>query len=195
MNDNDRLNSNIDIYNRINNGEAVESVAKEYELSAIRVYQIYNKMNNRFDVFSLKHPWFYISLTKAALELNLSTNLVDKIYKRLSGSMLDSMLGSDEHPLEYWLDYASKYYYGFGSKSVLLTERALQLYFDDFSKTENIAHRQQERIVERLNEIDRLLLDLDNRSKKLIDERHKLVLEYKKNLRSYQCQELKQQQK
>ena len=180
MNDNDRLNRNIDIYNRISKGEAVESVAKEYELSEIRVYQIYNKMNNRFDVFSLKHPWFYISLTKAALELNLSTNLVDKIYKRLSGSMLDEMLNSDKYPLEYWLDYASKYYYGFGNKSVLLTERALQLYFDDSSKTNDIAHRQKERITERVSEINALLLDYANRSKKLIDERDKLISEYEK---------------
>ena len=181
MSDNDRLDRNIDIYNKISKGETIASVAKEYELSEVRVYQIYAKLNNRFDVFSLKHPWFYISLTKAALELNLSINLVDKIYKRLSGSMLDKMLSdSDNHPLEYWLDYANKYYYGFGSKSVLLTERALQLYFDDSSKTNDIANRQKERIAERVSEINALLLDYANRSKKLIDERDKLISEYEK---------------
>ena len=180
MNDNNRLDRNIDIYNKISKGETIASVAKEYELSEVRVYQIYAKLNNRFDVFSLKHPWFYISLTKAALELNLSINLVDKIYKRLSGSMLDEMLNSDKYPLEYWLDYASKYYYGFGNKSILLTERALQLYFDDSSKTNGIANRQKERIAERVGEINTLLLDYANRSKKLIDERDKLISEYEK---------------
>lgn len=177
---NSMLDRNIDIYNRISKGESVDSVAKEYELSAIRIYQIYNKLNNRFDVFSLKHPWFYISLTKAALELNLSINMVDKIYKRLQGSMLDNMLSdSDEHSLEYWIEYANKYS-GFGNKSVLLTERALQLYFDDSSKTNDIAHRQKERIAERVSEINALLLDYANRSKKLIDERDKLISEYEK---------------
>ena len=175
---NSMLDRNIDIYNRINKGETVESIAKEYELSTIRIYQIYDKLKNRFDVFSLKYPWFYISLTKAALELNLSINLVDKIYKRLSW-MLDEMLNSDKYPLEYWLDYASKYS-GFGNKSVLLTERALQLYFDDSSKTNDIAHRQKERITERVSEINALLLDYANRSKKLIDERDKLISEYEK---------------
>lgn len=175
------LNRNIDIYNKIKKGEEIELVAKEYELSKVTVYQIYTKMNNRFDVFTLKHPWFYISLTKAALELNISTNVADKIYKRLSMSILDEMLSeSDEHSLEYWIDYASKHFYGFGNKSVLLTERALQVYFDDSAKTNSILHRQQERIVERINEIDTLLADLDNRSKKLSDERWKLMSEYEK---------------
>lgn len=175
------LNRNIDIYNKIENGEKIELVAKEYNLSEVRVYQIYATMKDRFDVFTLKHPWFYISLTKAALELNISITVADKIYKRLSKSILDDMLSeSNEHSLEYWIDYANKYFYGFGNKSVLLTERALQLYFDDSSKTNTITHRQKERIIERINEIDTSLAELENRSKKLSDERWKLMLEYKK---------------
>lgn len=178
------LNRNIDIYNKIENGEKIELVAKEYKLSEVRVYQIYASMKDRFDVFTLKHPWFHISLTKAAIELNLSITFVDKIYKRLSNSILDDMLNEyNDHSLEYWIDYANKYFYGFGNKSVLLTERALQLYFDDDSKTNTTTHRQQERIMERMNEIDTSLMELENRRKKLCDERNQLVLEYKKNLR------------
>lgn len=178
------LDRNIDIYNKIEKGEKLELVAKEYNLSEVRVYNICAKLRNRFDVFSLKYPWFHISLTRAAMELNLPIKMVDKIYNRLSMSILDDMLSdSDDHSLEYWLDYARKYYYGFGNKSLLLTERALQLYFEDGSKTIEITNRWQEKIKERLDQIDTALSDLENRRKKLCDERNQLVLEYKKNLR------------
>ena len=168
---------NQEVYKKFESGKTVEELAKEYDCTLDQLYLMLDQGASIEDYDNKKDSEIYIALRKAAAELGYGSQFASKIYNDLyrisaTGWIRTRTIRGKHCDLSDILTHIHAWHHFSNNAGALIAEALIFI----GTKEEKIAllDMRQLNVLNRLEEIDTRLVELENRRKSLIDERTKL---------------------